>query len=51
MYVVVNEDNGELFGPFTFAVDAESWGFDNMVSSSWHVWTLHSPGEGYAWVR
>lgn len=49
MFVVIGDD-GELFGPFTFAVDAEAWGFDNMTGG-WHVWPLHSPGEGYAWIR
>lgn len=50
MYVVIGDD-GELFGPFTFVVDAEKWGSQNMQDSGWHVWTLHSPGEGYAWIR
>lgn len=50
MFVVIGDD-GELFGPFTFAVDAEAWGDGHMEGSGWHVWPLHAPEEGWTWTR
>lgn len=41
MYVVM--DDGEIYGPFNSAVDAEVWGSKNCKSSGWYVWELRSP--------
>lgn len=51
MYVVIGDD-GRIFGPFTFVVDAEAWIDRNTEGSvGWKVHSLQSPGEGYAWIR
>lgn len=51
MYVVIGDD-GRIFGPFTFVVDAEAWIDRNDESNTdWKVYPLDSPGEGYAWIR